>query len=35
VNELNNVNGSFLKIPKKHYRPHKMLSRAACLRLLQ
>jgi len=33
-NKLNNLNVNYFKIPKKHREPHKMPSRAACLRPL-
>jgi len=31
VNELNNINVNYLKIPQKHRGPHKTPSRVACL----
>jgi len=34
MNKLNNLNVNYLKIPKKHRGPHKMLSRTGCLRPL-
>jgi len=30
VNKPDNVNANYLKIPKKHLRPHKTTSRATC-----